>query len=114
MADGLVAGWTVETASAQPLHRRDRRTQNRRSEVRRRGRGAARRQWVPQREVFEHQGAAGPEREEEAREDEVIMPSSIGPPKVNVILSNNVLIGLETSRESVETYGGRLHLGDGS
>ena len=35
-----VAGWTTETASVQPLHRRDSRTQNRRSEVRRRGRDA--------------------------------------------------------------------------
>jgi hypothetical protein len=37
-----VSGWTMETASAQPLHRRDSRTQNSRSERRRRGRGAAR------------------------------------------------------------------------
>ena len=37
-----VAGWTTETTSVQPLHKRDSRTQNRRSERRRRGRGAVR------------------------------------------------------------------------
>ena len=41
---------------------------------------------VPQREVFEHQGAAGPEREEEAREDEGHHAGHhrSGRPKVNV------------------------------
>jgi hypothetical protein len=38
-----VAGWTTEMASVQPAHRRDRRTQNRRSAVRSRGRGTVRR-----------------------------------------------------------------------
>ncbi len=37
-----VSGWTMATASAQPCHRRDSRTQNTRSEGRRRGRAAAR------------------------------------------------------------------------
>jgi hypothetical protein len=37
-----VAGWTTETASVQPLHRRDSRTQNSRSAVRKRGRAAVR------------------------------------------------------------------------
>lgn len=37
-----VSGWTTATASAQPCHRRARKTQNSRSERRRRGRGAAR------------------------------------------------------------------------
>ena len=37
-----VAGWTTETASAQPLQSRDSRTQNSRSERRNRGRGAVR------------------------------------------------------------------------
>ena len=37
-----VAGWTTEMASVQPAHRRDSRTQNRRSAVRSRGRGAVR------------------------------------------------------------------------
>jgi hypothetical protein len=35
-----VAGWTMETPSDQPLHRRDSRTQSSRSAVRSRGRGA--------------------------------------------------------------------------
>jgi hypothetical protein len=37
-----VAGWTTEMASVQPAHRRDSRTQNRRSAVRSRGRGTVR------------------------------------------------------------------------
>jgi hypothetical protein len=37
-----VAGWTTETAAAQPRHRWDSRTQSRRSEIRSRGRGAVR------------------------------------------------------------------------
>ena len=37
-----VSGWTMETASAQPCHRWASKTQNSRSERRRRGRGAAR------------------------------------------------------------------------
>jgi hypothetical protein len=33
---------------------------------------------------------------------------------IRLILFNSVLIGLETSQEFVETYGGQLHLGNGS
>ena len=68
-----VAGWTMETASAQPLHRRESRTQN--SAVggpqawTRRG-ALEDGQLVPQREVLEHQGALGPDPAEEAGEDE--------------------------------------------
>jgi hypothetical protein len=66
-----VAGWTTETAAAQPRHRWDSTTQSRRSQVRNRGRGALEDgQLVPQREVLEHQGLAGPEHAEEAGEDE--------------------------------------------
>src|SRR2546425_12044231 len=68
-----VAGWTTETASAQPLHRRDSKTKKSRAEVRSRGRGAVRwedGQLVPQREGLEHQRALGPEPTKEAREDE--------------------------------------------
>ena len=41
-----VSGWTMATASAQPCHRRESRTQNSRSERRRRGRGVLRRRTV--------------------------------------------------------------------
>jgi hypothetical protein len=33
---------------------------------------------------------------------------------IRLILFNSMLIGLETSQDFVETYGGRLHLGNGS
>jgi hypothetical protein len=68
-----VAGWTTEMASVQRTHRRDSRTQNKRSAVRSRGRGTGALeddQLVPQREVLEHEGALGPDTTEEACEDQ--------------------------------------------
>jgi hypothetical protein len=68
-----VAGWTTQMASVQPAHRRDRRTQNRRSAVRSRWtrHGALEdAQLVPQREVLEHEGALGPDTTQEAYEDQ--------------------------------------------
>ena len=68
-----VSGWTTATASVQPRHRRASRTQNSRSDGpqawTRRG-ALEDGQLVPQGEVLEHQGALGPESEEEAREDQ--------------------------------------------
>ena len=84
-----VAGWTTETASVQPRHRRDSRTQNSRSAGpqpwTRRG-ALEDGQLVPQREVLEHQGALGPDPAEEAGEDEGDHAGHhrSGRPKVNV------------------------------
>jgi hypothetical protein len=58
-----VSGWTMATASAQPLHSRDSRTQQpvRASQAWTRRGALEDGQLVPQREVLEHQGAAASE-----------------------------------------------------
>ena len=68
-----VAGWTTETASVQPPHRRDSRTQSSRSEGRRRGRGAVRwrtASWCRNARFSSTRDALGPDPAEEAGEDE--------------------------------------------
>ena len=68
-----VAGWTMETASAQPVHRRDSRTQNSRSEGRSRGRGAVRwrtASWCRNARFSSTRARLGPDTAEEAGEDE--------------------------------------------
>jgi hypothetical protein len=68
-----VAGWTTETAAAQPRHRWDSRTQSRRSQVRNRGRGAVRwrtASWCRKARFSNTRALAGPEHAEEAGEDE--------------------------------------------
>ena len=89
-----VAGWTMETPSDQPLHRRDSRTQNSRSDRRRRRRGAERwrtASWCRSAR-FSRQGAVGPDPAEEADEDEGDHAGHhrSGRPKVNVDKADGV------------------------
>ena len=67
-----VSGWTMETVSTQPLQAGQQDPEQPVGAPQpwtRRG-ALEDGQLVPQREVFERQGAAGPEGEEEAREDQ--------------------------------------------